>query len=140
MTMSTQPSTVGVALIAALMLLVVGGVGEAEELKLLTALPPTPNPSLDPFLLELQERTFRFFWETANPENRLIPDRYPTPSCSSIAAVGFGLTTYPIGVERGYITREQARHRVLATLRFFANAPQGVEARGVTAHRGFFYH
>ncbi|HVH82868.1 MAG TPA: glucoamylase family protein, partial [Steroidobacteraceae bacterium] len=34
--------------------------------------------------------------------------------------MGFGLTAYPIGVERGYITREAARARVLATLRFFA--------------------
>src|ERR671924_882127 len=100
----------------------------------------TSGPILDPILLELQERTFRFFWDTANPENGLIPDRHPTPSYSSIAAVGFGLTTYPIGVERGYITREQARQRVLKTLRFFADARQGPGARGVTGHRGFFYH
>ncbi|HEY7517187.1 MAG TPA: glucoamylase family protein [Methylomirabilota bacterium] len=93
-----------------------------------------------PVLLDLQERTFRFFWETGNRENGLIPDRYPTPSYSSIAAVGFALTTYPIGVERGYITREQARQRVLKTLRFFAGARQGPEERGTTGHRGFFYH
>ena len=62
-----------------------------------------------PFLDDLEERTFRFFWETANPKNGLIPDRYPTPSFASIAAVGFGLTAYPIGVERGYVTREAAR-------------------------------
>src|SRR5688500_11025317 len=100
----------------------------------------TAEPILDPLLAELQERTFRFFWDTANPENGLVPDRYPTPSYASIAAVGFGLTTYPIGVERAYVTREQARRRVVTTLRFFATAPQGPEPRGVTGHRGFFYH
>ena len=99
-----------------------------------------PAPATDPFISELQERTFRFFWDTANPENGLVPDRYPTPSYSSIAAVGFGLTTYPIGVERGYITREQARERVLATLRFFYAAPQSSEPRGAAGFRGFFYH
>src|SRR6266536_703772 len=100
----------------------------------------TPSPIIDPLIVELQERTFRFFWETANPQNGLIPDRYPTPSYASIAAVGFGLTTYPIGVERGYITREQARQRVGATLRFLARAPQGPEARGRSGYKGFFYH
>ena len=54
--------------------------------------------------------------------------------------MGFALTAYPIGVERGYVTREQARARVLATLRFFDTAPQGPEPAGRTGHRGFFYH
>ena len=87
--------------------------------------------ALDPFFADLEERTFRFFWETGNPKNGLIPDRYPTPSFASIAAVGFGLTSYPIGVERGYISREAARARVLATLRFFV---------AVDNQHGFFYH
>src|SRR5205814_10694923 len=66
---------------------------------------------LDPVVVvnDLHERTFRCFWESANRDNALIPDRYPTGVASSVAAVGFGLTTYPIGVERAYITREQAR-------------------------------
>jgi hypothetical protein len=95
---------------------------------------------VDPVLGDLQERAFRFFWDTANPQNGLIPDRYPTNAASSIAAVGFGLTTYPIGVERGYITRAQARARVLVTLRFLHGARQGPEAEGTAGHKGFFYH
>ncbi|HEX6939999.1 MAG TPA: hypothetical protein VF158_11355, partial [Longimicrobiales bacterium] len=49
------------------------------------------SPADMAFLDTLQHRTFRFFWERANPENGLVPDRWPTPSFSSIAAVGFGL-------------------------------------------------
>src|SRR5438105_1341098 len=98
------------------------------------------RPVLDPFLIELEERTFRFFWDTANPDNGLIPDRYPTPSFSSIAAVGFALTAYPVGIERGYVTRAEARSRTLQTVRFFANAPQGDQATGITGYKGFFYH
>ena len=94
---------------------------------------------LPPLFDELQERTFRFFWDNADPVTGLVPDRYPTSSFASIAAVGFALTAYPIGVERGYVTREQARERVLTTLRFFRNAPQGAEATGVAGHNGFFY-
>jgi hypothetical protein len=89
---------------------------------------------------DLERRTFDFFWRTTDPRTGLVPDRYPTPSFSSIAAVGFGLTAYPIGVERGYVTRAAARDRVLTTLRFFRDAPQGEGATGVTGYKGFYYH
>jgi hypothetical protein len=102
--------------------------------------PSVTGSSAQAMLDDLEERTFRFFWETANPENGLVPDRYPSPSFSSIAAVGFGLTAYGIGVERGYVSREAARERVLATLRFFHSAPQGPEASDVSGYHGFFYH
>ena len=92
------------------------------------------------FAADLEERTFRWFWDTANPENGLVPDRWPTPSFSSIAAVGFGLTAYPIGAENGWITREQAAERTLTTLRFMYELPQGPEATGVAGYKGFFYH
>jgi hypothetical protein len=89
---------------------------------------------------DLEHRTFNFFWETANPENGLVPDRWPTPSFSSVSAVGFGLTAYGIGAERGWVTREAAAQRVLTTLRFFLSAKQGEDAAGMTGDRGFYYH
>src|SRR3546814_8574540 len=49
---------------------------------------------------DVAHRTFRFFWETTNPANGLAPDRYPSKSFASIAAVGFALTAYPYGVEQ----------------------------------------
>ena len=98
------------------------------------------QPVLDPFIADVQRRTFRFFWETTNPKNGLARDRFPSSSPSSIAAVGFALTAYPIGVERGYITRRAARERVLTTLRFLFEAPQGPDRLGMTGHHGFFYH
>jgi hypothetical protein len=103
------------------------------------AKPPLAKASL-PLLDELQQRTFYYFWDNVDPETGLVPDRYPTPSVSSIAAVGFALTAYPIGVERGYVTRPAARERVLKTLRFFRDAPQGSEPEGRSGFKGFFYH
>jgi hypothetical protein len=92
------------------------------------------------FLDTLSRRTFDFFWQTTNPRNGLTPDRWPTKSFSSVAAVGFALTAYPIGVEHGWVSRNDARERVLTTLRFFWSAPQGPQSTGVTGNHGFFYH
>ncbi len=100
----------------------------------------SPQRDWDPFLDTLQHRTFRFFWETTNPENGLTPDRYPTLTFSSIAAVGFALTSYPIGVERGYVTRAAAADRVLTTLKFFWQAPQSADPVKAAGYKGFFYH
>ncbi|HWG32702.1 MAG TPA: hypothetical protein VN650_00945, partial [Gemmatimonadaceae bacterium] len=101
---------------------------------------PPVSPATAAFLDTIQHRTFNYFWETANPANGLVPDRYPTPTFSSIAAVGFALTAYPIGVEHGWVTRADARARVLATLRFFWTAPEGTAPNGMTGFHGLFYH
>ncbi|MFL5541695.1 MAG: glucoamylase family protein, partial [Longimicrobiaceae bacterium] len=102
--------------------------------------PARPQTGDEAFLDTLQQRTFGFFWELQDPNTHLIPDRWPSKSFSSVAAVGFGLASYPVGVERGYVTRAQAAARTLATLRFFWTAPQGTAPAGMTGHRGFFYH
>ncbi|KAB2958903.1 MAG: Tat pathway signal protein, partial [Thermoanaerobaculia bacterium] len=89
---------------------------------------------------DLQQRTFGYFWDLAHPRTLLVPDRWPTRSFSSVAAVGFGLTAVPIGVERGWVSRAEGRARVLGTLRFLWRLPQGPEPAGTAGYRGFFYH
>jgi hypothetical protein len=89
---------------------------------------------------DIERRTFQWFWDTANRRNGLVPDRWPTPSFCSIAAVGFALPAYAIGIERGWCSRAEARDLTLTTLRFFWNAPQGPAVSGTTGHKGFFYH
>jgi hypothetical protein len=98
------------------------------------------TPRQTAFLDTLEQRTFNWFWETGNASNGLTPDRWPTKSFSSVAAVGFALTAYPIGVERGYVTRTAAADRTLTTLRFMYNEPQGPQSTAVTGYKGFFYH
>lgn len=92
------------------------------------------------FLEDLEHRTFRWFWDLADPVTGLVPDRAPTPSFSSVAAVGFGLTAYTIGAERGWVSRAEAADRVERTLRFLLHAPQGDAPSGRTSYHGFFYH
>lgn len=90
-------------------------------------------------LQRLKEDTFRYFWETTDAVTGLAPDRYPSDSPSNIAAIGFALTAYPIGVENQYISREQATVRTLATLRFLSILPQGPDTEGTAGYQGFFY-
>src|SRR5689334_24441532 len=92
------------------------------------------------FLDTLESRTFRWFWELSDPRTGLTPDRAPTRSFASISATGFALTAYPIGAERGWITRRQAGERVLRTLEFLAHARQDTLASGSIGTHGFFYH
>jgi hypothetical protein len=97
-------------------------------------------PPLPAFYEDIERRTFSWFWDHANRRNGLVPDRWPTPSFASIAAVGFALPAYAVGVERGWCTRAEARDLTLTTLRFFWNAPQGPAPSGTAGHHGFFYH
>lgn len=90
-------------------------------------------------LEKLQQLTFRYFLEQTNGDTGLVADSTKTGSPSSIAAVGLGLTTYVVGAERGFLSREDAVARTRTTLRFFASAPHGPEATA-TGHRGFYYH
>jgi len=108
-------------------------------------LPEMPTESRAPAygdeqLQTLQRNTFRYFWQETNPSNGLIPDNTAAGNIpASIAGVGMALSSYPVAVERAFLTRAQAVERTLTTLRFFSNAPQG-PMPDATGHRGFFYH
>lgn len=101
---------------------------------------PELTAGQDAFLDTLSHRSFNYFWELTDPATGLTPDRAPTQSFSSIAAIGFALTAYPIGAERGWVSRAAARERVLTTLRFLWALPQGDGASGTGGDHGFFYH
>ena len=84
---------------------------------------------VSPVILDELELGFKFFWETANSDTTssgygLIPDRFHTDTnaigtVASIASVGFGLTTIPIGIENGWITRvkEERAYLTLKTMK-----------------------
>ncbi len=87
----------------------------------------------------LQHHSFEYFLRETNPSNGLVADKSQPGSPASIAAVGFALTVYLVGVERGWMTRADAVTRTLALLRFFWASPQGT-APDATGHKGFYYH
>lgn len=93
------------------------------------------------FLNDVQRRTFKWFWDYSNPQNGLTLDRAPRKNgFSSIAGIGFALTAYPVAVERGFLNRNQAVEKTLATLEFFVKSRQTEAPIQTTGHRGFYYH
>jgi len=99
------------------------------------------SPSLtDEALLDrFQRAAFDYFSEHYNPANGLTADTSRPGSPCSIAAVGFALSCYPIGAERGWLTRSEAASRTLAALRFFSNSSQSPDP-DATGYKGFYYH
>ena len=93
----------------------------------------------DTALNALQRDTFAYFMQNTNPVNGLVADTTHMGAPASIAVVGFALAAYIVGVERGFITRENAVKRTLTTLRFFWNSPQGIDSNA-TGYQGFYYH
>ena len=99
------------------------------------------SPSYDDLLTCLQRDTLRYFWEEIYPapRNGLIADNTRPGAPCSIAVTGFALAAYPVGVERGVLSRAEAVQRTLDTLRFFWNSPQGTQP-DATGYKGFYYH
>ncbi len=91
----------------------------------------------DALLDALQRASFDYFLTYTNPLNGLVADTSADGAPASIAVVGFALAAYPIGVERGWIARDDAAQRCLTTLRFFTTLVMSPEASG---HHGFFFH
>ncbi len=90
------------------------------------------------FLEKIQRRALDFFIKEADPETGLVRDRapnaegQPNTSPASIAASGYALSAYAVGVHNGWITRNDGINRTKRALRF---ALQGMEHE-----HGFFYH
>ncbi len=93
----------------------------------------------DKALDKLQRGTFGYFLRETNPENGLVPDNTRDGAPCSITAVGLALAAYTVGVERGYLTRDEAVTRTLTTLGFFWNGTQGEESDAL-GYKGFYYH
>lgn len=91
----------------------------------ITGLNPTPKFPLidDEALLDLvQAQTFRYFYDFAHPVSGLTRERNSSGDIVTIGGSGFGLMTIPIGIERGYITREQGVTHLEKVTNFLSTA------------------
>ena len=97
------------------------------------------EPSDDALLEGLQRTAFEYFLANTNLQNGLVADTTRDGAPSSIAVIGFALSAYPVGVERGWMERSDALQRTLSALRFFMASDQSGEP-SATGHRGFYFH
>ena len=82
----------------------------------------------DQFLDMTQEYTFRYFYEYAHPISGLARERLGSGDIVTIGGSGFGIMALIVGVNRGFITRQQAVDRLLKIVSFlqFADRFHGV--------------
>ncbi len=98
-----------------------------------------PTLSDSEMLLVLQKESFNYFLKEINPKNGLIADTSEKGSAASVASVGMGLSSFIVGVERGFISRKVAVDKTLTILKFFDRSRQG-PGFNVTGYKGFYYH
>ncbi|MCC6254395.1 MAG: hypothetical protein IT276_05745, partial [Ignavibacteriaceae bacterium] len=87
----------------------------------------------------IQHSTFLYFTNEFDPETGLVKDRSASWAPASIAAIGFALPSYAVGVERNWISRKEAAKITLNTLNFFLNSVQSTDVNA-TGYKGFYYH
>ncbi len=76
----------------------------------------------DELMTLVQKQTFKYFWDFADPNSGMAPERNATPDVVTIGGTGFGVMTIPVGIERGFISREQGVERMLKITGFLAKA------------------
>lgn len=70
-----------------------------------------PEISEEELLTKVQQQTFRYFWEGAEPRSGMARERLSSGSTVTTGGTGFGLMAMIVAVERGFITREEALER-----------------------------
>ncbi len=102
---------------------------------------PAPGRARPPFafsdedgalLDEVQRGAFNFFWTALSPGGEMVRDRTGS-DVVSVAGVGFQLAAYAVGVERGWVSREEAGSRCERVLRALIDEPSNKKA-------GLYYH
>lgn len=85
----------------------------------------TRELSDDELLTMLQEACFRYYWEGAHPVAGATLENIPGDErIVATGASGFGIMALIVGVDRGFVTREQGIQRLTQILDFLEKAPR----------------
>lgn len=85
----------------------------------------TRELSDDELLTMLQEACFRYYWDGAHPVAGATLENIPGDDrIVATGATGFGIMALIVGVDRGFITRQQGLDRLTKILDFLEKAPR----------------
>jgi len=77
----------------------------------------------DELLTMVEEASFRYYWEAAEPHSGMTRESQPgDDDMVAVGASGFGIMALVVGAERGFITRQEASDRLLRITGFLATA------------------
>jgi hypothetical protein len=80
-----------------------------------------PRISDEALLTLVQKQTFKYFWDFAHPVSGLARERNTSGDVVTSGGSGFGIMAIVVAVDRGFITREQGRDRLLKITDFLLN-------------------
>lgn len=72
----------------------------------------------DNFFDQVQEATFRYFYDGAHPNSGMAMERYPFDDDCAVGGTGMGLMALIVGAERGFESRSDIAAHVLKILKF----------------------
>ena len=81
------------------------------------------------FLDMVQRSTFRYFYDYAHPVSGLSRERLGWGETVTSGGSGFGVMALLVGIERGFITRQQGVERMLKILNFLKNKANKLSIR-----------
>ena len=76
----------------------------------------------DELMNMVEEATFRYFWDFAHPVSGLARERNNSGDVVTTGGSGFGVMAILVGIERGFITRQQGVERMLTLVNFLEAA------------------
>ena len=79
----------------------------------------------DELLTMLQKACFNYYWEGADPHSGMARENIPGDDrIVATGASGFGIMALMVGVDRGFITRQQGVERLIKIVDFLEHAPR----------------
>ena len=100
---------------------------DSQGYNFMTEINPTPKfpiISNDSLLTLVQKQTFKYFWDYGHPVSGLARERLGSGETVTTGGSGFGLMAILVGIERGFITRQQGFERFEKIVNFLGNTAE----------------